>query len=329
VSANNALARFARLLALVPFLQTHQGIAIADAAKIMGITERELTADLNLLWVCGLPGYSHLELIDLDFEQGYISIHNAETLAKPLSLTTDEAVSLLMGLSLLSALPDGEVNEALQSAQAKIRAGAVQAAELAEIAERVAFVPEIPSPEVAQHFKAIEAALLNDKQIDIEYYVPSRDETTRRVIDPLRLRLIDGVSYIDAWCARADGQRLFRIDRIVSAKPLSSSRTHSHSEAIDLPSVEVLPENRISLLPSGRWVLERFGAKIVYDDESGRVEALIPVWDRTWLLRLALMAGGDLQVLDDEGLALQIKTMARQALANYGSGTDELKHQLG
>lgn len=317
MSTNNGLARFARLLALVPFLQTHQGIAIADAAKTMGITERELTADLNLVWMCGLPGYTHLELIDLDFEQGFISIQNAETLAKPLSLTTDEVVSLLMGLSLLSALPDAEMNEALQSAKAKIRAGSVQAAELADIARRVAVVPETPSPDVTRHFKVIESALLTDKQVDIEYYVPSRDETTRRIIDPLYLRLIDGISYIDAWCLRADAQRLFRIDRIISAKLLTSPRTHSHAQAVDLPQLEALPESRIALSPSGRWVLERYGAKITGGNPPERVEALIPVWDRTWLLRLALLAGGDLEVLDDEELALQIKATARQALANY------------
>jgi proteasome accessory factor C len=85
MSMQNALSRFARLLTLVPFLQTHQGIATADAAVMMGITESELVADLYLLWMCGLPGYSHLELIDLDFESGHISIQNADTLAKPLS----------------------------------------------------------------------------------------------------------------------------------------------------------------------------------------------------------------------------------------------------
>ena len=86
------IAKTARLLDLVPFITTHQGISIKDLAKEFAITTEELLDDLNTLWMCGLPGYTPLELIDLSFESGYVSIRNAEILQKVRLLTKEELV---------------------------------------------------------------------------------------------------------------------------------------------------------------------------------------------------------------------------------------------
>ena len=317
MSTQNALSRFARLLALVPFLQTHQGIAIGEAAERMGVSERELIADLNLLWLCGLPGYTHLELIDLEFEHGHISIQNADTLAKPLSLTSDEAIALSMGLSLLGALPNAGLNEDLRSAQAKIQAGALRASELAQLAKQVAFVPLEPSSAMAAHFEVIESAILREAQVEIEYYVATRDEMTKRTIEPMRIRLIDGISYVEAWCLLAEDRRLFRIDRIYGAQISTTTRSHEPAALLDFDQLDELPEYQISLAPSGRWILERYGAKVLAETGGSNVTAKLAVGDRNWLLRLALSAGGDLLVTSDIELAAEIRDTARLALANY------------
>ncbi|NED68257.1 protein pafC, partial [Streptomyces sp. SID10244] len=61
--------RFSRLLALVPYFAARRGIALEQAARDLGITPRQLTKDLELLFVCGLPGHFPDDLIDLQFEQ--------------------------------------------------------------------------------------------------------------------------------------------------------------------------------------------------------------------------------------------------------------------
>ena len=65
--------------------------------------------DLSLLWMCGLPGYTPGDLIDVDVEAaaetGEIIISNADAQAAPLRLTADEAASLVVGLRLLRDLP--------------------------------------------------------------------------------------------------------------------------------------------------------------------------------------------------------------------------------
>lgn len=317
MSTQNALSRFARLLVLVPFLQTHQGIAIGDAAVTMGISERDLVADLYLLWMCGLPGYTHLELIDLEFEHGHISIQNADTLAKPLSLTADEAIALSMGLSLLSALPNAGLNEDLRSAQAKVQAGVLRASELAQLTKQVAVVQVEPSSEAAGYLDIIEKAMIGETQVEIEYYVATRDEMTKRTIEPMIIRLIDGISYVEAWCLLAEDRRLFRLDRIYGVRLLETKRSHSPLALPDFERSEALLDYQISLAPRGRWILERYGARALEDRPGSDVPAVLAVGDRNWLLRLALSAGGDLKVTSDQELATEIRDTARVALANY------------
>ena len=95
------LERTARLLDLVPYITSHQGISLKELAVVFGVTQAQMTDDLTTLWMCGLPGYTPLELMDLDFESGFVTIHNAETLAKPRSISFDEGAALLLGLDLL------------------------------------------------------------------------------------------------------------------------------------------------------------------------------------------------------------------------------------
>ena len=94
--------RAARLLDLVPFISTHQGITLSDLAAEFDVSQNELLSDLNTLWMCGLPGYTPLELIDLEFESGYVSIRNAEVLQRVRLLTKQELVIILLGLDILA-----------------------------------------------------------------------------------------------------------------------------------------------------------------------------------------------------------------------------------
>ena len=98
--------RLDRLLALIPFIIKNQGIDLEKTASLFGVDEEQLISDLNLIWLCGLPGYSHLELIDVSYDSGIITIDNADTLNKPMRLTFDECISLLIGVdNLLSITP--------------------------------------------------------------------------------------------------------------------------------------------------------------------------------------------------------------------------------
>ena len=65
--APSAADRLSRLLALVPWLLAHQGVALGDAARHFAITEDQLVHDLELLFVCGTPGHLPDDLIEAEW----------------------------------------------------------------------------------------------------------------------------------------------------------------------------------------------------------------------------------------------------------------------
>ena len=78
-----------RLLALVPYLQAHPDADLAQTASVFAVTQKQLVADLKVLWVCGLPGGAPGDLIEVDMdalEQGRIRLTNADFLDRPLRL---------------------------------------------------------------------------------------------------------------------------------------------------------------------------------------------------------------------------------------------------
>ena len=75
------LERTARLLDLVPYINSHQGISLKELADVFHVTQAQMTNDLTTLWMCGLPGYTPLELIDLSFDTGFVSIEMRKYLA--------------------------------------------------------------------------------------------------------------------------------------------------------------------------------------------------------------------------------------------------------
>src|SRR5205814_1575265 len=72
------------------------GIRVAEAAADLGVTERQLREDLELLWMCGLPGYGPGDLIDMAFDGDRVTVTYDAGIDRPLRLTPDEALALVV-----------------------------------------------------------------------------------------------------------------------------------------------------------------------------------------------------------------------------------------
>ncbi len=94
------------------------------------MTERELIDDLNLAWCVELKSPEPYCPIDLSYEDGLVTISQAESIARPLRLAADEASALLVALRMLAEA--GGDGDAVTRLIAKIEdaAGASAAAEL-------------------------------------------------------------------------------------------------------------------------------------------------------------------------------------------------------
>ena len=125
---SSAVEQLSRLLALIPWLLTRPGVSLADAAAQFDVSEDQLRADLELAFMCGLPGHLPDDLIDVSLDADHIVVSNADTIARPLRFAPDEAVALLVGLRSLADLPAPAGNDALDRVIAKLERAAGDAA---------------------------------------------------------------------------------------------------------------------------------------------------------------------------------------------------------
>ena len=102
--------RFRRLLTMVPYMVKHPGVSVSDVRKRFGITRSQLVADLNLLFVCGLPGYGPGDLIEAFVDGSRAWIRLADYFSRPLRLTAAEGLLLYSGARALSAAGAGDAS---------------------------------------------------------------------------------------------------------------------------------------------------------------------------------------------------------------------------
>ena len=307
--------RLPRLLALVPYLMSRPASPLPAVAAVFGITEKQLRADLDLLFLCGLPGHSPGDLIDVSYSGDTVTLTNAETIARPLRLTPDEATALLVAVRALADLPGLSERDALDRALVKLE---VAAGASAAAAEGVAVALDDPQ----QALETARAALSAGRVLRLSYHVPGRDEDTERDVDPLKVVLTEGRWYLEAWCRRVEAVRLFRLDRVVgcevleepSAPPPGSGRPHDGG--LFLPSVDDVVVI-LDLDPAARWIADYYPCESVVERSDGTTRVVLRAATLGWVRRLLLRQGGSARAVTPATLAQDVAQEAERALARY------------
>ena len=310
MSASN---RLARLLALLPWLAAHPGISRADAAAAFGISETELVDDIELLFVCGLPGYLPGDLIDISYESGTIHVVEDAGLSRPLRLSPEEATALVVALRTLADLPGLRDSEALQGALAKL-----------ERAAGDAMVTNVTVDVEAEGgvLDVVHAALGSGKRLHLKYYVPARDELTERDVDPMRVLIVDGRPYLEGWCRSVEAVRIFRLDRVEEVQVLdvdASLPPEAQPRDLQAGLYQPAPDDPVAELvldPSARWVADYYPTERVEEVEDG-LRVALRVSDDAWLRRLVLRSGGAARVVSPPELVAAVRSDAEQALLAY------------
>jgi len=310
--------RLQRLLALVPYVVSRNVVGLDETAAAFGITERELVDDLNMLWCVELRSPDPYCPIDLSYEGGEIVVSEAESIDRPLRLGVDEASALLVALRMLAEVPNLEDRSALNRTIAKLEAaageaGAVSAQVAVQVDDRGA------STALAQ----IRDALDRGQRLHLSYYVPGRDEATERDVDPMRLLVVEGRSYLEGWCRSASAVRLFRLDRILALQILDvAAEIPAGAQPVDVDGGLFRPSPQdvlvqLELGPAGRWVAEYYPCEQAAELPDGWLAITLRTPDTQWVRRLALRLGEDGRVVGPADLAAQVSEDATAALAHY------------
>jgi proteasome accessory factor C len=308
-----------RLLALVPWILSHPDTPVGDVAKQFGATEDQIRKDLDLLFVCGLPGYGPGDLMEVVYDGDRVSMSNADTISRPLRLAPDEALALIAALRALLGTPGlvetGAVDRALAKLEDAAGGAVLVGAELAVSAADPVVAPDVVS--------VVREATTAGRRLRMRYWVPARDEATDRDVDPIRVFTSDGAVYLVGWCRQVDDVRTFRLDRALAVEVLDiaadvppEARERAHDDRLFTPSADDRLIT-VELSDRARWVADYYPCEQVVESDGGGLVVTMRARDDAWVRRLALALAGVARVVEPPELAEAGRVAARAALAAY------------
>jgi len=203
--ADNAAQRALRTMDLVPYILENPGISTIDLAAKFSVTQKQIEKDLQLIFLCGLPGYTPYELIDLTFEDGIVSIIEPQVLTKPRNFSSNEMVVIKLGLEILREINVNEPNklDKISTLLQKVHRETDQ--------DSVLLAKEISS---SPYYSVINTAISQRKQLSIEYQSVSKDQLSTRLIVPYNISMLNGNLYLSAYDMDRQSDRVFKLDLI-------------------------------------------------------------------------------------------------------------------
>jgi proteasome accessory factor C len=284
--------RLRRLLVMLPWLMERGEVPLADVARHFRTTPEEVSADLELAAMCGLPPFVD-ELIDVFIDDDVVVVGVPRLFTRPLRLTAPEGFALVAAgraaMELPGADPTGPLGRGLEKLAATLGDDGV--------------VVELPRSDALDELIAtLSEAVRRIERLAVRYWTPSRDEVTERRITPRHVFHDRGEWYVIADDERSGERRTFRVDRIEAIE---------HTGELGEPEEEgapvtvgdwfvdgTLPRVTVRLTAAATWVTERYPVDEVVDVGDGMVEARFPVASERWLERLLLRLGREAEVVD-------------------------------
>ena len=297
--------RLGRLLAIVPWVASHDGPEVAEVCRRFDVSEEELLADLDLLFLCGVYPYTPDTLIEVDVAAGRVWIRMADYFRRPLRLTPLEGLALVSAGSTLLAVPGADPDGALARALAKLETVlGVGAGDSVEV--------EL-SPVTPATLELVRDAAAALRKVEIDYYSFGRDGHSVRIVHPWRVWNQAGEWYLAGWCERAEAERLFRVDRIGRAE-LTGEEFAAPTGPERTPAVyhggTDEPRWVLDLDPPAHWVAERYPNEGVEPRPDGRLRVTLRSGQQAWVERLLLRAGRHATVVEGDS-ALRTSAAAR------------------
>ncbi|MEO8293365.1 MAG: WYL domain-containing protein [Actinomycetota bacterium] len=309
--------RLGRLLVIVPYLVQHPGTTLAEVARGFDVEPDALRSDLMLLFMSGLPPYEPGDLVGVDIEEdGQIFITMADHFSRPLRLTRNEALALYLRGTELLATPGLPEAPDLRGALTKL-AGALGPETLGDIEGRIE-TSEAGRP--SGLLEALRDAARDHGRLEIEYFAHSSGEWSVRRVDPEEVFSSLGNWYVAAWDADADGERLFRADRIRRAtrtgERFAPRGLAGAGRPLYTPTTEDVPV-RLALAPEARWIAEYYETADEVERDDGDLEVTLPTARLGWVAGLLLRVGPDARVLQPRELADRVRDLAARTRGLY------------
>jgi proteasome accessory factor C len=300
---DNAASRALRTMDLIPYILENPGVPIAKLAKQFSVSEKQIESDLQLVFMCGLPGYTPYELIDLIFEDGVVSIIDPQVLDKPRRFTKSELVVITLGLQLLS-----EMSASDSSRLSKIQQLSNKIIKLGG-SKSVVFAP---SRSKSPFVEVISKAIANKKSLTMQYQSLVKDEISQRSIFPHNLYFMNGNLYLSALDITAKSDRVFKVELIKACE----SGNESIGEIINEESLT--SEVILDVQKTHKNFIERNSSIITaIHDQTNSFRVHLKLSNLEWLKRSILSNSPGIKVISPSLLAQEVSQLATALLASY------------
>lgn len=246
-----------------------------------------------------------------------------------LRLSSTELMALAFSRRLLTPLQGTLIQTSLNSALSKISAAIPSGAnEYLQRLDQWFSVGLGPHKNYRHHRETIDIlsqAIASRHTVQMRYFSAGRNATTRREVDPYRLRYVDGGLYLIAYCHWRKDVRMFAVERIKSLTPTDhpyQMPLHFDLEAYVEDALIVMHGERITVelqfdKATAAWVKDRtwHPSQQVTLLKTGQLLMTLQVADTRELLGWILSFGSGVQVLNPERLQQAVKDEARRLLA--------------
>lgn len=303
-------AQLGRILALLPWAIAHPGAPVSDVRERFGYAStKDLLRDLDLVWVCGLPGYGPGELMEAYVEDDRVWVRMADYFSQAPRLTPAESLALLAAGK--TVLASGQGDEHLESAVEKLTAALFPGEEGDRLVVEMDAEPELAA--------TLRNAATTRRVVSIDYTNLARGEQTTREIEPWSVYASMGNWYVQAHCRRAGGERTFRLDRIRRWEV--SDERFDRPDDVEPPADGYVPTDddvvaTIRLDRNAEWVTDYYPVEVV-DRTPDAVVVRFSTYEPMVAAQLLLRLGGSAELVAGDEVESALSGLRRQLLTRY------------
>ncbi|MCH1424709.1 MAG: WYL domain-containing protein, partial [Burkholderiales bacterium] len=211
------MERTERFYKIDRLLRDNRSVSLERFLEVLSVSKATFKRDIEymrdrlsapIIWDRELRGYV--------FEK-HVEDHQAYELPG-IWFNQSEIFALLSMESLLSQIQPGLLGQRLDPLKQKLR-------DLIEVGEysvdviknRIKILNMGSRSRSIKHFEVIALSLMQQSQLELTYYVRSREELTKRSVSPQRIVYYRDNWYLDAWCHSVNAIRSFSLDAVRSA----------------------------------------------------------------------------------------------------------------
>ena len=313
-----AALQLRRLLAVIPHLADGEEHSLDAVAVQLGVNAETVLRDLRAISVRFDEPGGFVEGVQIFIESDAVSLLTNH-FHRPMRLTRAELGALELGLAMLKLERPREEHAAIERARERLRAA------LAGLPHDDERAPSrragAAAPGDAGILAMLRRAIRDRAKVRLGYRSANDRESTERVIRPYALIAARGAWVAIAYCERAEGLRVFRLDRIGKAELVSETFEADRGFSLDdiirdgrVFSGSAKAPLRVRYAPRiARWIAER---ERITPDADGSVTVEHPLADEEWAVRHVLQYGPDVEILEPDSVRYRLRERLSRILGD-------------